>query len=301
MNEIIEKIENINSDAGLAELDSMGILLAPNEELDDFKSRTIEFFKNIKELENQINENGQAEIDGIELRKSQIISKDYFEDCDKITNSAYGFSIDWIPAFFAKKDLGLLCGGCSIYFPEKNISVFLIREPFKKSKKWLIYNVNELLSHELCHIARQHLNENIYEEQFAYAISPSKFRQYIGNCFQSGYETIIFLIPMFIMLIADFAKILYYPSLPTLPFFVLAFIYPSFLLIRNHIYRKIFFKALNNIKQISDKPNAILFRSTADEIAEFAQTGDKDILLSQIKYKSENELRWKVIKNRFCF
>ncbi len=302
MKEIIGKIEKIELGdiAGLAELDSMGILLAPNEELDEFKTRSIEFLKNIEELEDKINEHEQVEIDGIELRKSQIISKDYFEDCDEITNSAYEFSIDWIPAFFAKKDLGLLCGGCSIYFPENNLSIFLIRESFKKSKKWLIYNLNELLSHELCHIARQPINENIYEEQFAYAISPSKFRQYIGNCFQSGYESILFLIPIFIILIADFVKLLFYPYLPILPFFILAFIYPLFLLIRNQIYRKIFFKAFNNIKQITDKPNAILFRSTADEIAEFAQTGDKDILLTQIKDKSENELRWKIIKHRFC-
>ncbi len=301
MEEIIEKIENLNevNIAELAELDSMGILLAPNENLDDFKSRTINFLQNIKDLESQIEENDKAEIDGIKLRKSQIISKDCFKDCDKITESAYRFSIDWIPAFFANKDLGLLCGGCSIYFPEKNLSLFLIRKSFQKSKRWLIYNLDELLSHELCHIARQPINENIYEEHFAYAISPSKFRQYIGNCFQSGYESILFLIPMFLMIIADFAKILCFPNLPTLPFLVFAFIYPLFLLIRNHIYRGVFFKAFNNIKLISEYPNSILFRSTANEIADYAEINDKNALLEKINQKSENDIRWKVISKRF--
>lgn len=196
----------------------------------------------------------------------------------------------------------MLWGGCAITFPDNNMSIFLIRANFAKKIKWLFYKRDELLAHELCHIARAPLHDPSFEEHFAYRLSPSGLRRYMGNCFQHTYDAIFFIIPFFLLLAAQIAKLLLQLHwLPIPPFWILIAIYPSFLLMRNQKSRNKFFKAKKALESIEIKTSLpILFRSTKDEIGTISTfVKNSNGLKTWLTEQASKELRWKVINRRF--
>ena len=185
----------------LCELDSMGLILAPGEDFQEYKQRLQNLFSHLEEVYSELDKNGKVTIfDCVELDKERAIPPEIMEEAAEIDDKFYGFRIDWVPGFFLPKSLGFLWGGCAISSPEDFFSVFLIRGAFAKKKKWLVYRRDELLSHELCHVARLPICDRSYEELFAYRLSPSGFRRYMGNCFQYQIDAILFIVPFFILL-----------------------------------------------------------------------------------------------------
>jgi hypothetical protein len=186
-------------------------------------------------------------------------------------------------------------------FPDNNMSLFLIRGSFAKKRQWLFYKRDELLAHELCHIARTPVKDIVYEEFFAYKLSPSAFRRYLGNCFRSASDALFFIIPFFMLLGSQAVQLFFYPPLPVYPFWIITVIYPAFLLIRNQIARKFYFKAELNLKK-AGLPTAqyILFRCSKAEIQTIAAFS-KDILgLKEWLAKQANiYLHWQIIYERF--
>ncbi len=297
-----EEIYNLQEEdlSYLAELDSKGLLVAHNEKLEDFKQRLL----NLIDVTNDFNKSIETEsisdyLPFLSIKSEDRVDVQLLDEATKITEGRYKFSINWVPSFFSSKGLGLFGGACAISFTEIGLSIFLIRNAFKDSPKWIIYKREELLSHELCHIARMPLQDMNLEEHFAYNISFSAFRRYIGNCFQTQYDAIFFFIPIFIMLLSEIAQIFLFPNLWIFPFVIFAFLYPTYLLIKNHYTRKTFFKAEKKLKSLNIKDTyPILFRSRSKEIAELAKL-KTDNILDWINDKATNELRWKIIKYRF--
>jgi hypothetical protein len=90
-------------------------------------------------------------------------------------------------------------------------------------------------------------------------------------------------------------------TLPIPLFWVLAGLYPGFLLVRNQYYRNFYFKAKKNLEEskLVRHSEALLFRCNKSEIKELAKCHTKTQIEEWLKYKKENELRWEVFDKRF--
>jgi len=302
--EILERICELrkDDDKALVELDAHGLLLAPGENLTDFKERLKKLFTHLVAFEKELAEKNEIRLfDAITVYKNLRIDTEIMQEATKLNKKFYDFEIDWVPGFFLSQSLGLLWGGCAISFPEDSLSIFLIRANFAKKRKWLFYKRDELLAHELCHIARMPLHDRDFEEHFAYRLSPSRLRRYLGNCFQSTWDAICFLIPFFLLVASQTIKTFFFDWLPTYPFWVLITIYPAFLLIRNKMSRDKYFKAKRNMEKVHvENPLPILFRCTKNEIYTIAAF-QHDLLGLQewVSRKTRTELRWKIMAERF--
>jgi predicted metal-dependent hydrolase len=301
---ILKKITDLRKDdkKTLVELDAMGLLLAPDENFKSYKKRIKKLFTHLSELEKELEENNQLRLfDVITVYKDRRINSEILKEAAELNKKFYEFEIGWVPGFFLLKSLGLLWGGCAISFPEDSLSIFLIRANFATKQKWLFYKRNELLAHELCHIARMPLHDKDFEEHFAYRLSPSRLRRYMGNCFQTTWDAIFFIIPFFLLTGAQALQTFLCEWLPIFPFWILIAIYPAFLLIRNQISRNQYFKAKSNLEKVHVKnPLPILFRCTKIEIYTMAAFQHNLLGLQEwIGKKTRTELRWNIMDKRF--
>lgn len=303
--EILKKIESLSKDSfkELIELDAAGLLIAPDENLTGFKKRTKKLFKHLITFEKELKEKNKVCLfETITVSQDERISNNILNEAAELNNRFYQFKINWVPGFFLSKSLGFLWGGCAISFPEDNMSIFLIRKCFARNKKWLFYHRDELLAHELCHIARLPINDRSFEEHFAYRLSYSSLRRFMGNCFQNTYDAIFFILPFFLLLAIQTLKtFLNLEWLPIYPFWVLILLFPVFLLIRNQKSRNQYFQAKKNlIKAGLVQPLPILFRCNKNEISTIAAF-TKDILglKEWLSKQACLQLRWRIIYERF--
>ena len=285
----------------LAELDAKGLLLAPGETLDSFIKRLIREKENIDKLNKELEENSEAEpLIGLKLKSSWEIPEEIMEEGFAETEKHYAFKANWVPGFFPASGLGVLWGGCSISSTEETPTLFIIRSSFRNKDKYFIYSRKELISHELCHAVRVPIGDMTYEEHFAYALSSSALRRYTGNCFKSEKDAIFFLLPLFFLLLIQFMRISYTPNLPAWPFWILAFVWPAFLIFVNMRERKRYFKAEKALKNAGFiNPSAVLFRCNTKEIEDFAKCGNHEETEKNLAEKRNSDLRWKVIFHRF--
>lgn len=284
------------------ELDSHGLIAAPGETLESFSARIDELLRtrarfdlcagggaDSKQLEDEVG----FKVGAVEPMDAAIVA----EAADK-TEKLFGFRADWVPAFFPSRGLGLLWGGCTV-ITESGFPVFFLRRGFRDKPKWFIYRRDELLAHELCHAVRGCLEDETYEEHFAYMTSASAFRRWSGNCFRREWDAIAFLIPVVLLLVVQVIVYTGVLNIPLWPFWIIAFAFPAFLIARNIPERRTFFDARTKLEHLQfANPDAAMFRMTADEIRTLARTPD-DRLESFLQEKSAAELRWQILINRF--
>ena len=284
-----------------AALDSQGFLAAPGEDESAYARRLLGEELKIRRFKEQLQREKVLEpYEGLIVDCHSEIPPEILDDAAETTRQAYGFEIRWVPGFFPVKGLGLLWGGCSISSWEDIPTLFIIRRSFEKKRRFFIYSREELTSHELCHVARSALNDMEYEEHFAYAISHSALRRYSGNCFKSEKDALFFLLPVFLLLAVQILRTFYRPDIPALPFWILAFVWPVWLLIVNAQARKRYFRAENALRPYTDRPQAVLFRCIASEINAFAEAADDPAAVRSIlEQKKNSDLRWKIIYHRF--
>lgn len=285
-----------------AELDSCGFLVAPGEDSEAFSKRLTSLVRKIEDFENKLNREKIAEPHpGLVIDSSLRMSPEFMKEGASVTERLYSFSIDWVLGFFPVKGLGPLWGGCSVSEYGDIPPLFVIRRDFLSKKHWFIYSREELLSHELCHVARAPLADRVYEEHFAYAASSSALRRYIGNCFRTEYDAILFILPIFLLLGVQILVTVGVIDMPVWPFRLLAFAYPAFLLIRNAIARKKYFRAEAALARIGvESPKSVLFRCSGEEIDWISANAENEFgLREKINSLTAGELRWKVIAKRF--
>lgn len=288
--------------AKLAELDSAGFLIGPGEGLDEFRSRLLEMRERYGAVEKQLEEKGEFDLCGeFLLKKEDRIGPDILAEAAGETSDLYDLAIDWVPGFFLTGESIPLWGGCAVFLPAEKITVFMIRESFKLKKKWFIYHRDELLSHELCHVARMPVGDRFYDEFFAYRTAKSAFRRYFGSAFRSKWDSIFFILPVFILLVARVLETFFSLPLPMLPFWILAGLYPAFLVCRNQQVRNTYFRAERNLLKAGvEAARSVLFRCTAPEIIEISRANDNNKVFDLIgKRRTEGELRWQLIDYRF--
>ena len=300
----IENLKSIDIDK-LLSLDNFGLLIGYNEDIQSYKKRLLSIESDIQSLKKELATKGQIELfHKVFATENNLISTDILTEASKYTEKSYNFSINWIPGFFLSKGLGLLTGGCSAT-SESGFTFFLIRSSFSSKKKWLWYSRNELLSHELCHAARAPVKDRYLEEFFAYKLSSSPFRRFFGNCFQGVFDAILLLMPLFLLLAMQIINTFLFLGIPMSIFWIIAFIYPIFLLIRNQVYRNVYFKAQKSLLSAfgNNTPfDSILFRCNSKEISQIGRfKNSPDQLKEWIEDNAIKELRWQVIYQRFIF
>jgi len=300
-----ENLEQLKEDdlASLVKLDQNGLIIGNSESFEQYKKRLTTLKTELLDLEKELKENDSVNIHrSVILKSDQLISEQYFNEAADITKK-YSFSITWAPGFFAVKTIGLFVGGFTL-ISDSGFPIFILKSSFMNKIKWLWYNRTELLTHELCHIARAPLADDPYEEFFAYRLSFSKFRRYVGNCFRSPLDSVFLLIPFFLLLAAELLNFVFNLNIPEAYFWIICFAYPLYLLERNRKTRKIYFNAKKSLTKHFGKEintEAILFRSVSNEISKISTFLDSDqkSILDYIKKLSNSNLRWKVIYERF--
>ena len=298
--ELLVRAAEGDSDA-LCTLDSMGFLLKEGEDAPGYVERIRSMHRRyLLFLENTADGKEYEVYPGIRIREDARIPASIMEEAAEATKRRYGFSIHWAPGYFLSRGLGPLWGGCALSDDAPDsVPVFLIRKNFRSSRKFFIYSRDELLSHELCHAARAPLMDRMLEEHFAYAVSHSALRRYMGNCFQTDRDALLFLGPVLLLLLVQILVQFAGWPLPVWPFWILALAWPVYLLLRNAVQRKIYFRAEENLRELGfRRPYAALFRCTSPEIREFSKIrGEK--LAEKLADTAQNSLRMKIILTRF--
>jgi len=284
------------------ELDSHGLIAAPGESLEAFAARIDELLRTRARFDLCTDERAgveslEAEV-GFKVGAVEPIGTELIAEAADKTERLFGFRADWVPAFFPTRGLGLLWGGCTV-ITDSGFPVFFLRRGFRAKPKWFIYRRDELLAHELCHAVRGCLEDEPYEEHFAYMTSDSAFRRWSGNCFRREWDAIAFLIPVVLLLAAQIVVYTGLLNLPLLPFWIIAFAFPAFLIVRNIPERRTYFAARAKLEKAGfTNPDAALFRMTSEEIRALARIPD-DRLESYLEDKSAAELRWQILIHRF--
>ncbi len=287
--------------AALCTLDSMGFLLKPGEEAAGYVARIRAMHDRSHFFREKTADGRDYEVySRIHIQESARIPDDIMEEAAQATDERYGFAIRWVPGYFLSSGLGPLWGGCALSDDEPDsVPIFLIRKNFRDSRKFFIYSRDELLSHELCHAARAPLMDRMLEEHFAYAGSHSRLRRYMGNCFQTDRDAMLFLFPILLLLAIQILIQFLNWEIPVYPFWILALAWPAYLLIRNALQRRVYFRAERNLRECGfTKPAAALFRCTSAEIARFASLSGAE-LEQALHDLAQTDLRMKIILTRF--
>jgi hypothetical protein len=287
----------------LVSLDQKGLLIGYKDDILSYKKRLSNIESEIQSLKEELEIKGKIELfHKVYATKNNLISTDILTEASEYTKKVYNFSVNWIPGFYLTKGLGLLTGGCAAT-TETGFTFFLIRSGFSSKNKWLWYSRNELLSHELCHAAREPVKDRRLEEFFAYKLSTSPLRRYLGNCFQGTFDAILLLLPLFLLLAMQVINTFFHATIPIIIFWIIAFIYPSFLLIRNQLYRNYYFKAQKSLFSAYGNnipSDSILFRCNSKETIQIGKFINSPTELKKwIEDNTRNKLRWKIITKRF--
>ena len=196
---------------------------------------------------------------------------------NEVTN-LYDIAPDWVPLYFDNKSLPFWQGGCAwIFQTEKEgplSAVIQLRKAFHNKNRYFGLKTDEIIAHELCHVARLNFEEPKYEEFFAYETSNSSFRKKYGPLFQSSYESLLFVFLLLIPLFIDFYFILegvqlsfiqsIFPKL--IPLFYL--FYLGYRLVQK---RKTFERTKEKLNKYGNNGNFILFRLKDKEIDDFSK------------------------------
>lgn len=234
-----------------------------------------------------------------ENRASAKILEESFE----ITQRLYDIKPDWIPVFFSNYKLAFWHGGCAWIFQENEKTpmgaFFQLRQVFRDSTTYLgIYRRDELIAHELSHVGRMMFEEQRFEEVLAYRSDHSRFRRYFGPIMQSSWESALFVLILFLIIVTDFSLSEFLSRqayqhimwLKLVPFGMVLYA-----LGRLWKRQRQSSRCLSRLQDIvSEKADAVIYRLTDEEIGKFAEMTSDDILKYAEEYRGKS-LRWKVI------
>ena len=181
---------------------------------------------------------------------------------------------------------------------------FALRNSFRTSPDYLVYNRDELIAHESCHAARSPMgNDWQMEEFFAYRTSSRSFRRYMGNCFILKSDALVFLAPAFLVLLQQILRTLCFHGFPFWPAWTVLVLSISYLLCRNQFARNRFFRAKKNIMKFyslsGTAADSFLFRCTWQEISAIAGVSGKNACSIMLKNTETCDLRRRTALKRF--
>ena len=291
--ELLEQAASGDLEA-LSRLDAMGFLMGPAETPVEFAARIRTLIANIGKMDESLAETGKYRIEGVTVSAEDRIPPEIFAEAAELDRDLYGFSIDWVPGFFI--DPFFLFGGCAFAFFPEFFAMFIIRRSFRKSPEWFIYRRQELLAHELCHIAHIALDSTLYEETFAYQVSPSPLRRLLGGLFLRPMDSYLFLGVTFLLLLAQVVRLFWLPGLPIAPFWGIIVLAFSWLSLRYAWLMSTLARARRNAARLFGEHTAkVLFHCTDNEIRAWATLDTRE--KAEQWLDAQDGPRWKIIGN----
>ncbi len=284
----------------LISLDKKGFIFSSDIPVDDFideAQATMDWAAGIRE---DIQSVGRAQIMEEEFTAEQVVPPDVLARCLQPARERYGIEPLWVPAFFSKVLLPWYVGGACFYGRENGEMriCFVLNHHFRHSEKWLFYSRKEIISHEICHVARSTMDQLLFEEPLAYRISESMFRRVVGPMFRGQWEASAFLGSSLILMGGSIARgfgapnwVQYISYIPLITTVVL-------LGIRAAKASRMMKRAIKKLSEYYDDPEAVAFRCTDRELVHLADSsaGLDSIRGGDTDSDTEN-LRWSVIDN----
>lgn len=255
----------------LAGLDRQGFLPAHDEDEAAFRARAAATLAWSAELRER-----PLVVPGLEapFQPGDRLGPADLEELGRAALERYGILCSWVPAYWTDAGLPRLAGGQAFQFGEGGLwrACFQLKARFRASRRWLIYDAGEIVAHEMCHAARFPLAGRLYEESFAYALSPSRLRRAAGSLLVDGRDGSLLLGSLGISLAWDLAQLAWLPpwwarhlgKLPILAVIALG-------IARSVRIRAALKRAAANLEALSPgRSQRILFRLDDDEIGALA-------------------------------
>lgn len=290
-------------DLQLLEYNRQGLIPGPQEDEEAYIQRA-EYCLNLKNELPKILNHGLP-FDRTDLQSNQEIIQ---EGCERAKN-LYDISPSWVPLFFSNYKLPFWQGGCAWIFQRTEASptsaFFQLRQHFRKNVNYLgLYHRNELISHELSHVGRMMYEEPKFEEILAFDSSTSVFRRFFGPIVKSSYESSIFILILFFIVLFDFLSLIQgYTEWSVLSHFArltLAAIV-GYALVRLCIRQKQFRACKNKLcitLQNEDQARGVLYRLTDQEIIHLGRL-TPDEIRSYAQAQNLKSIRWKIIHEAY--
>lgn len=290
----------------LIELDKQGFFPALGEEAEPFLNRVSALHKFQEDTLKQLKETGKFSLEGLLYHADELLSEADLMKYQNQSKEKYQFQLNYVPAFYSSRGLNFLFGGMAISFEDTEnkykkgeiFSIFQLRKTFREKEKFLIYTRSEIISHEVCHVARAPLHALEYEEYFAYQTSDSVFRRFVSPMLWRGSDMVILMLSLLVVFFGQLystfwahEKIWYFYGWLPFSFYLL------FLTIRSFFSRKKLNRFRNDLISFCKKPefvDAVLFRLSDNEIQEASKATHLETFITQ-----QNDLRWQIIKHRF--
>ena len=271
---------------------------APGEDAAAFASRLEGLDARLARMEEAFRKEGKYLHGGVELPGGRRIPAATFEAPCRRTKALYGFSCTWVPGFYVSPGLSLFYGGEAAYDYPEMFAYFLLRANFRKKAKWLWYDRETLLAHELCHVARLPLDSHDFEEHFAYQTSGGAFQRGWGGVFHSQWDSLSFLGSTLFLLIWQAVRAFLMPAWPAWPGWIPLAVVFIFLIFRHLRLKRQFGRALTALAArygSDDKGRIALFHCTDAEIRQLAGTADAAALVGDWE---KRDLRWQILRHR---
>ncbi len=287
----------------LARLDELGFLCpseADPQSVISSAHQTLSWAEGIRE---SMRIDGEAEVMGEKFAADQLVPDEILEECLQPVENRYAISPGWVPAFYSNRLLPWYVGGACFYDRELENSrvCFVLRSNFRDSPKWLFYSRQEIISHEICHVARSGMYQNIFEEPLAYRISAKKMRRTLGPMFRSSWEGVAVLGSSLVLLGGSGATALGAPQwihyAASTPLLATGTVLGARALNANILLKK----AVCNLRRIyGECAEAIAFRCTDHEIFELADNKkDTSDVIDQCSTAPGQAFRWAIISKLF--
>lgn len=218
-----------------------------------------------------------------------------------MTSSLYDIRPAFPPLFFSNWRLFPWHGGSAWIFQlsEKGpLGAFIqMRKALYKKTRYLgLYEREELIAHELCHVGRMAFQEKKYEELLAFRTSKRLFSRYLGPLLQSAHESHLFIFTLIALLMLDLFFLFqgaYSGYLQSMWLKLIPFGLIGFALFRLSKRQRRLEKALSCLKLIFGAGGeAVLYRLKDSEIDLFAVSSLEEV---SFYIARQTSFRWQVI------
>ncbi|NGX41840.1 MAG: hypothetical protein K940chlam7_00114 [Chlamydiae bacterium] len=283
----------------LLDWNQAGLVPGPEESEEDYRKRA-EYCLQLKtKLEDELAPFGS------EAPANNNTLKGAFQKTEQL----FDIVPEWIPLYFSNYRLTPWHGGCVWIFQiakDTPTAAFLqLRNAFSTSSSYFnMYDRDELAAHELAHVGRMTFQEPKFEEVLAYRTSPSQFRRWFGPIVKSSWESLLFVLTLFMVFLIDLSYVytgeystyrsaMWFKALP-LGLLALAL---GRLWWRQWQFSRCFQK-LRGLLPDEKTANAVIYRLTDQEIIAFSKMVPVAIQQFVDDHKEES-LRWNLIANAY--
>ncbi|RMD76708.1 MAG: hypothetical protein D6820_12295 [Lentisphaerae bacterium] len=294
-----------SDETSLETLDAMGFIPGPTESEQDYRQRVIQMCQTLDEFLGRVEKERHVTYYGLEFYADARIPESIYQKALQHLDTLWKIHPEWVPGFFSSQKMGLLFAGCAVFSLQLKLAFMFLRKTFTTNDRWLIYSRDELMAHELTHIAHASLADSQFEEFLAYQTSPNGFRRLLGGILRTPRDTYLLMGSMLTLMLLQIANITFRAPMLwwSMPAPMIAGGFCALLggaLILYLRRRQKILRAEKACRQIFDLPHGwpVIFRATWEEI-EYLASHTPDEIQQQITSWQKARLRWRIIMLRF--